>query len=510
MYDGKLADKAVNFIQSLKQHQGKWAGQPLKLMGWQEKIIRDIFGTVNEDGKRQYRTVYIEIPRKNGKTELGAAIALYLLFADEEPGAEIYSAAGDHEQAANVYKAATPMVRQSPALSRRAKIVDSQKRIVVHETDSFYRVISAESKTKHGFNASGVIFDELHVQPNRDLWDVLSTSGGTREQPLIVAITTAGYDRNSICWEQHDYAEKVLSGVIKDPTFYGVIYGASKDDDWTDEKVWYKANPALGEFRSIDELKTLFNKAKQVIAQQNAFKNLYLDIWTSQETRWMEIEKWDESDGSVELEELKGKVCYAGLDLSSTTDLAAFLLLFPVDGFFKVLPVFFMPSDNMEKRIKKDRVPYDVWASQGFIKVTPGNVIDYKFIEDTIDNYAREYEIAEIAVDPWNATMLTQRLTDKGMTIVDVHQGVASMSAPTKQLETLILQKKIHHGGNPVLRWMFDNVMIKQDAQGNLKPDKEKSIEKIDGIVALIMAISSAMVNQNVKSVYEDRGAILL
>ena len=507
MYDKAKADHAVKFITSLKQHQGKWAGQPIKLMDWQEKIIRDVFGTVNPDGTRQYRTVYIKIPRKNGKTEIGAGIALYLLFADNEPGAEIYSAAGDKDQAGKVYEAAAPMVRQSPALLKRAKVIDSIKRIVVHSTDSFYKVISAESKTKHGGNLHGVIFDELHVQPNRDLWDVLTTSGGTREQPLVVAITTAGFDRHSVCWEQHDYALKVLAGIIKDPTFYAVIYAAGEKDDWADEKIWYKANPALGVFRSIEELRALFNKAKEVVALQNTFKRLYLNIWTSQETRWMEIEKWDESEGKVEPEELKGKICYGGLDLSSTMDISAFVLIFPVDGVYKVIPLFFIPADNIEARVKKDGVPYDEWIRQGFIIATPGNVIDYQFIEDTIDKYAKEFEIEETAYDPWNATMLTQRLAEKGMTMVEVRQGFASMSAPTKQLETLILQKKIHHGSNPVLRWMFDNVMVKQDATGNLKPDREKSKEKIDGIVALIMAVSRAMVNENRPA---GRGAILI
>ncbi|GAI76108.1 unnamed protein product, partial [marine sediment metagenome] len=297
---------------------------------WQEKIIRKIFGTVKKDGTRQYRTVYIEIPRKNGKTEMGAAIALYLLFGDGEKGAEIYSAAGDTDQAALVYDAASPMVQQSVALTGYSRILDSRKRIIYPANNSFYRVVSSEAKTKQGFNAHGVIFDELHVQPNRNLWDALTTSGGTRTQPLVIAITTAGYDRNSICWEQHDYAEKVIKGVIKDPSFYAVIYGADKDDDWEDEKVWYKANPALGEFRSIDEMRSLFKKAKEIPALQNTFKRLYLDIWTSQRTRWMEIEDWDATAGMVIEENLKGRPCVAGLDLSSVSDLSVVLLLFQI------------------------------------------------------------------------------------------------------------------------------------------------------------------------------------
>lgn len=506
MYDREKADRAVNFIKSLKHSKGRWYGHSFNLMPWQEKIIRDIFGTVNKNGTRQYRTVYIEVPRKNGKTELAAAIALYLLFADRESGAEIYSAAGDRDQASLVYNAAQSMVMQSPALLRRCKIVDSQKRIVYYKTQSFYRVISAEHTTKHGFNAHGIIFDELHIQPNRDLWDTLTTSVGSRTQPLMVAITTAGYDRNSICWEIHDYALKVLSKIIDDPTFYPVIYAADENDDWEDEKVWFKANPALGIFRSLEEMRALCRKAKEIPALQNTFKRLYLDIWTTQETRWMDIKKWDATAGMVIEDKLLGKECFGGLDLSSTTDITAFVLVFWADGILKVLPYFFIPEDSIQERVKKDGVPYDVWVKQGFIYATPGNVIDYKFIEDKIDQLARRFVIKEIAFDPWNATMLTQRLTDNGMRMVEVRQGFASLSPPTKQLEALILQKKLNHGGNPVLRWMFDNVMVKQDASGNIKPDKEKSKEKIDGIVALIMAVDRAMRNQNTDSVYETRG----
>ncbi|MFA6711907.1 MAG: terminase TerL endonuclease subunit [Candidatus Caldatribacteriota bacterium] len=496
-------DRVVNFIKSLKHSKGKWYGKPFNLMPWQEKIIRDIFGTIKEDGTRQYRTAYIEIPRKNGKTEIAASIALYLLFADGEAGGEIYSAAGDRDQATLVYNAAQSMVKQSPALLKRCKIIDSQKRIVYYATNSFYRVLSAEHSTKHGVNAHGVIFDELHVQPNRELWDTLTTSGGTRTQPLIVAITTAGYDKNSICWEQHDYAIKVRDGIIKDPTFYPVIYAADEKDDWEDENVWFKANPALDNFRSLDEMRALYKKAKEVPALQNTFKRLYLNIWTSQETRWLDMDWWNACKGEVDPKELEGKVCYGGLDLSSTDDLSAFLLAFPKGEIVKVLPFFFMPSDNIEKRVHRDRVPYDTWVRQGLIYTTPGNVIDYQFIFDKICELAKIYEIKEIAFDPYNALMLNQKLADEGFKMVEVRQGMKSLSPPTKHLETLILSGKLEHGGNPVLTWMFNNVMIVTDANDNRRIDKEKSREKIDGIQALIMAISRVMVQEDKASIYE-------
>ncbi len=511
MFDEKKADKAVKFINSLKHTKGRWHGKPFELIEWEEKIVRDIFGTLNPDGTRQYRTAFIELAKKNGKTELGAAIALLLLAADDEIGAEIYSAAVNRDQAGLVFDVAAGMVVQHDVLPKYLKIIDSRRRIVFYGTDSYYQVLSADVPSKHGNNPHGVIFDELHAQKTRELWDVLTFDADiTRVQPLLFVITTAGYDKNSICYEQYDYAKKVQSGIIVDPTFYSAIYELDEGDNWEDENNWIKANPSLGVTFSIDRIRKSYKKAKDVPANENLFKRFRLNKWTSQETRWMEIIKWDESDGKVEPEELKGKICYGGLDLSSTTDLSAFVLVFPAGDVYKVVPLFFIPADNIEQRVRRDRVPYDEWVRQGYIIATPGNVIDYKFIEDTIYKYAKEFEIEEIAYDPWNATMLTQRLAENGLTMVEVRQGFASMSAPTKQLETLILQKKIHHGGNPVLRWMFDNVMVKQDAEGNLKPDKEKSKEKIDGIVSLIIAISRAMVNINNQSVYENRGIIMI
>lgn len=520
MYDYKKEiQKAINseasalrvkeFIETgLKHTIGEYAGKPFILQDWQwGKIILPLYGTLNPDMTRQYRTCLVEVGRKNGKTTLAAALALYHLFSDHEMGGQIYSAATDKDQASLVFNEAASMVRSNPKLLRKCKIIDSQKRIVNYRMNSFYRAISADTASAYGFNPSCIIYDELHAAANRELFDVLSTSTGARRQPLLFIISTAGYDRNSILYEQYNYAKKILKGIVKDKTFLPVIYETNKKDNWENEKNWYKANPALGTFRGLDEMRSLYNKAKETPALQNIFRRLYLNQWTRQETRWMEITKWDESDGKVEPEELKGKVCYGGLDLSSTMDISAFVLVFPIDGILKVIPLFFIPANNIEARVKKDRVPYDEWVRQGFIIATPGNIIDYQFIEDTIDKYAKQFEIEEVAYDPWNATMLTQRLAEKGMTMVEVHQGFASMSAPTKQLETLILQKKIHHGGNPVMRWFFDNVMVKQDAQGNLKPDREKSKEKIDGIVGLILAVSRAMVNENRPA---GRGAILI
>lgn len=505
--DEEKADRVRRFIEGLLHTKGRFANTPFILADWQwDDIIRPIFGTVNPDGMRQYRTAYIEIPKKNGKSELAAAIALDLLFADQEPGAEIYSCAADREQAAIVFNVAAQMVRKKPALLKRCKVIDSTKRIVVYKTASFYHAVSAEVPTKHGVNPHGVIFDELHAQPNRDLWDVFTTSGGTRTQPLVFAITTAGYDTHSICYEQHTYAEQVKKGVVNDPTFFSYIREANEKDDWLDEKVWFKANPALGDFRSLDEMRTLANKAAEVPSLQNTFRRFYLNQWVKQEIRWLDLAKWDECAFDVDISELEGLKCYAGLDISSSIDITALVLVFPFGDSFKVLPFFWVPEANMYERVRKDRVPYDVWVRKGYIEATEGNVIDYKAIKEKFFQLAEKFKIEEVAFDRWGMTQLSQDLDEEGFTMVPFGQGFASMSSPTKLLLALVLGKKIHHGNNPVLRWMADNMVVKQDPAGNEKPDKSKSTEKIDGMVALIMGLDRALRNKGGGSVYEERG----
>lgn len=511
-FDENAANRAVIFFERyLKHTKGKWAGAKFELMDWQKNdIIRPLFGWKRKDGTRKYRTAYIEIPRKNGKSTLSSGIALYLLFADNEYGAEIYSAAADREQAAIVFEIAKAMVEASPALKKRAKIY--KRSIVVPKTMSSYKVLSADAPTKHGLNAHGIIFDELHAQPNRELWDVLTTSTGAREQPLVVTITTAGYDKNSICWEQHDYARKVLDGIIDDPSFFAYMAAADENDDWRDPKTWKKANPGLGQTVKLEYLEQEAKKAEQIPAYQNTFRRLHLNQWTQQDERWLDMAAWDATAGVVNANKLIGHECYGGLDLASTTDIAALVLLFPMDnGNYHILPYFWIPEANMKERIIRDKVPYDAWTRDGFIEATEGNVIDYGVIRKRINELGRIYNIKEIGHDPWNATQLSLELDGDGFTMVPIRQGFASLSSPTKELMNLVLSKKIKHGGNPVLRWMADNMVVKQDPAGNIKPDKSKSTEKIDGIVALIMAIDRATRHkEDKKSVYEERGIITL
>lgn len=511
------ADRVVRFFERLLVlTKGEFAGLPFILSEWQEQeIIRPLFGTIRPDGLRQYRTAYVEIPRKNGKSTLAAGLALYMLFADGEQGAEIYGAASDKEQASIVFNVAAEMVRRSPELARRCKIIDSQKRIVVHSTGSFYRAIPAEEAQAHGFNAHAVIFDELHTQPNRSLWDVLSTSFGARSQPLLFAITTAGYDTHSICWEQHEYAEKIERGVIDDPTYFAYIKSAPREADWTSEKVWQDANPALGEFRNLEEMRMMCKRAMETPSFENTFRRLYLNQWTSQSVRWLPLIAWDECNREVQEKSLKKRPCWAGLDLASTTDIAALVYVFPFerpDGKYQyqVLPRFFIPEENMHERVRRDKVPYDVWVRKGLVTATAGNVIDYAWIIQQIEKDSEIFDIKEIAYDRWGATKLIQDLEEVVKEVVPFGQGYASMSPPTKELLNLVLSKQIDHGGNPVLRWMADNMVVKQDPAGNIKPDKSKSTEKIDGMVALIMAIDRATRQMNSGSVYNRRGLLYI
>ena len=510
-----LADRAVAFINSLKHTKGVWYGKNFELLPWQDKIVRDLFGTLKPNGYRQYNTAYVEIPKKQGKSELAAAIALYLTCGDGEYGAEVYGCAADRQQASIVFDVAVEMINQCPALKRRCKILTSTKRIVYEPLKSFYQVLSAESYTKHGLNVHGVIFDELHAQPNRALYDVMLTgSGDARKQPLYFLITTAGTDRNSICYEVHQKAEDVLKGKKNDPTFYPVIYGLKDDEDWTDEKNWYKANPSLDITVDVDKIRAAFNNAKENPAEENLFRQLRLNQWVKQSVRWMPMDKWNLCSFPVDKEKLKGRLCYGGLDLSSTTDITAFVLVFPPedeDDKYQVLPFFWLPEETLELRVRRDHVPYDNWKAKGLVLTTEGNVVHYGFIEKFIEELGTQYNIKEIAYDRWGAVQMVQNLEGMGFTIVPFGQGYKDMSPPTKELMKLVLEKKIAHGGNEVLDWMVDNIYIKTDPAGNIKPDKEKSTEKIDGAIALIMALDRAIRHQGQQdSVYNERGIIIL
>lgn len=368
-YDKGAADFAVAFIESLCHTKGTWAGKPFELIDWQERIIRDLFGILKKNGYRQFNTAYVEIPKKQGKSELAATVALLLCCGDGEERAEVYGCAADRQQAGIVFDVAADMVRMCPALNKRVKILASQKRMVFQPTNSFYQVLSAEAYSKHGFNIHGVVFDELHTQPNRKLFDVMTKgSGDARMQPLYFLITTAGTDTQSICYETHQKALDILEGRKIDHTFYPVIYGAREGEDWTSPEVWKKANPSLGITVGIDKVQAACDSAKQNPGEENSFRQLRLNQWVKQSIRWMPMHKWDACAFPVSEDELEGRVCYGGLDLSSTTDITAFVLVFPLldeSDKYAVLPYFWIPEDNVDLRVRRDHVPYDVWQRQG-------------------------------------------------------------------------------------------------------------------------------------------------
>ncbi|HEM2780294.1 TPA: terminase large subunit [Streptococcus suis] len=512
-YDKVKADRAVTFINNLSHTKGKWAGKRFDLLPWQEQIVRDLFGIVKEDGNRQFLTAYIEIPKKNGKSELAAAIALYLLYADNEASAEVYGAACDRNQASIVFDVAKQMVQMSRPLEKRSKIMGATKRIVNYSNAGFYQVLSAETGTKHGLNVSGLVFDEIHAQPNRHLYDVLTKgSGDAREQPLFFIITTAGTDRNSICYELHTKALDILNGRKKDTSFYPVVYGLSDEDDWNDEANWLKANPSLGHTIGIDRVREAYQQALDNPAEENVFKQLRLNMWTSSSVAWIPEHVYAKGNDPIQYDSLKGRSCYAGLDLSSTSDITTFVLVFPPrfeEENYIVLPFFWLPEDTLELRCRRDHVLYDVWECQGYIKTTEGNVVHYGFIEKFIEDLSEIYHIKEIAYDRWNATQMVQNLEGMGLTMVPFGQGYKDMSPPSKELYKLMMEGKIQHGGHPVLKWMGQNVVMRQDPAGNIKPDKEKSVEKIDGIVALIMGLDRCIRHQSDEgSVYDERGIL--
>jgi phage terminase large subunit-like protein len=515
IFDYDTAQLACDFFPECLTHvKGEWSGKPLVLEAWQQGIVANLFGWKRTDGSRRYRSALIYVPRKNAKTTIAAGIALYLLFCDSEPGAEIYSAAANEEQAALCFDTAKGMVFASQALARRGKIF---RRVISYdEALSRYAVLSAKASTKHGLNPSGVILDELHAHKDRELAETLTSAMGARRQPLTIYTTTADYGRPSICNETHRYACQVRDGVIADSAFLPVVYEAGREDDWTAEATWKKANPNYGISVKPEFLREECQKAKDTPARENTFKRLHLNIITEQANRWLSMEKWDRGIGEVDWKELaaamEGRECFAGLDLAATTDLCSLVLFFPNDGRPVAVPFYWVPREAALAREARDRVPYLAWAREGAIILTDGNVVDYDFIRVFIGELAERFKINEIAFDPFAGTQVSNQLTQDGHKVVAFRQGMISMNAPTKELERMVLGGVLSHGGHPVLRWNASNVTTESDAAGNLKPSKSKSMEKIDGIVSLIMGIGGHMARElgSGKSVYETRGLEVL
>lgn len=501
-FDEAAAQKAIDFFGRYIFHvEGEWAGKNLKLEPWQKAIVANLFGWKRPDGFRRYRECFLEVPRKNGKTPLAAGIVLLLLCMDNEPGAQIYSAAGDKGQATLLYRHASGSVEYSPALQRRIRTHASGKSLEYAAMGSFYRVLSKEAKTKHGFNCHGVVIDELHVQPNADLVDTLTSSTGTRRQPLVLYITTADWARESLCNEKEAHAEKVARNEIHDPEFLPVIYRAPDGAAWDDEKTWKIANPNYGISIKPDEMARQAREARQSPRKLNTFKRLRLDMKTKAEVAWIQPEDWaacadpliveGDLDGWIDRMGLEGMPCFAGLDLSSNRDMTAFVLYFPHNH--AVLPTFWSCRHFAEEREQTEGVSYLNWANQGLLELTAGKSIDLGFVEKRIIELGERFLISEINFDRWGATSIAKRLENAGFDMVKFGQGYASLSAPSKHAETLWLDGLLRHGGHEVLKWNAGNVMVVSDEADNIKPSKARSTGRIDGIVSLVMAIGGSL-----------------
>lgn len=503
-FDVEKARHVVKFFRDYLSHvKGEKADKSFVLEPWQVAIIVCIFAFKHKQTNlRRYRKVFIYIPRKNGKTTIIAGVALYCLFCDGEPGAEIYCAAADKENATLLFEQCTGMIDNHSELSKRAECWS--KNISLNGSTSYMKVLSADAKTKHGENTHVGIIDELHAQPNRELVDVISTSTGSRTQPIIIFITTADYDRPSVCNEEHDYACKVRDGVVNAATYLPVIYETDRKENWKDVAVWKKANPNYGISLKPEYMNEQFERALNTPSFENTFKRLHLNMKTENDVRWIPLDTWDNNIKTVDVELLKNTVCYGGLDLSTILDVTAFVLFFP--EYNALLCWFWVPEENAKTREQKFRVPYWTWHNEGLIDCTPGNIIDYNYIRKKINELATVYNIREVGFDRYNASQLVTDLRGDGFDMKEFGQGYVSMNAPSKHFESLVTSKQVVHFNNIVLRWMVSNCSIEMDAAGNIKPSRSKSSEKIDGVVASVMGMGRYLANGLATSVYDFHG----
>lgn len=510
-FDEVEATISINFFALLRHTKGEWAKQPIILEPWQAFIIGSVFGWKLRDGTRRFRTAYNEIPRKNGKSTIAAGVALRLAFFDDEAGAEVYCAATKRDQAKIVFDEAVKMVNKSKLRNRLQPLT---RNISEASSGSKVEPLGADADTLDGLNPSGFILDELHAHKTRAVVDVMETATGARRQPLAFEITTAGQNRESVCWEHHDYSVKVLEGLVADDSWFAYVATIDDGDDWRAETAWQKANPNYGKSVKRSYLENKAKKAAEIPTSLNAFLQKNLNVWVHGAVRWILPDAWRACRPRRDKLSLRGLSCFGALDLGKVNDLSAFVLAFPEGADLDVLVWFWMPEKFVSIRSKRDRVPYEEWVRQGLIEATPGDVTDYNVIRARIKQFASEYQIKEIDFDPWQATQLALDLQDDGATVVECRQGFASMSGPTKELERLIYAGALRHGSNPVLDWMSSNVVVRKDPAENIKIDKARSRERVDGMVALVMAVRAWIMNrdepQKPPSIYERRGLIVI
>ena len=512
-FDKQAANRMINFYKLTPHVRGEWAGDPIVLEGWQEFIIGCLFGWKRNDGTRKYNEGYIQVARKNGKSTLLAPVGIYGMKYDDEPGANVYSAATTRDQAKEIFEPAKRMVMKSNYLD---EIEIYKNNLSDFQTFSKFEPLSSDYDTLDGKNVHIALIDELHAHPDSGIWDVLADGTGSRRNPLILAITTAGFNQESFCYKFRNYCLDILNPKkpdFKDDKLFAYIAELDDNDDWQDSENWIKANPNINVSVKKSNIESRIKKAKHMPSQRNRIICKRLNIWTNADSRWFDMDIWDKSAGGdlndlkEIMEMLEGQECYGALDLSSKVDLTCWLKLFPINNKLIIIPEFFVPKENIELRSKQDNVPYDVWARKGLINATEGNVVHYAAIEQMIINDYKNYNIKRISHDRWGATQMAQNLDDAGINITPMGQGYKSMSEPMKEVEKLVLEQKLNHFNHPVLRWNIDNTVAKTDPAGNIKPDKGKSKEKIDGTVALVMAIDGWIRQEGEgKSIYEDRG----
>ena len=509
LFDRREAIRAIHFIECLKHTKGKWAGSRFRLEPWQQFVVWNIFGWKHADGTRRFRYTYIEIARKNGKTALAAGIALYMLFADGESRPEVYSAATIKDQAKICFSDAVAIVK---ATDLKNYLTPFRNSIVYDLKGGTMKPLSSDYGTHDGLNPSCAIIDEFHAHKDSGMFDVLKSAFGARRQPLMFIITTAGFNKAGACYAYRDNVIKVLRGVNEDDSLFGIIYTQDSKEEWDDPKMWSKSNPNLGVSLSSDYLADQVKDAKNRPEAVRNVQTKNFNLWVDAERTWILDEKWMECIGTTPREELKGCACWGGLDLSNVSDITAYVLLFHENDHFQLLPYFWIPEEKMQEKIRKENINYERWVAEGYVTVTPGNVIDYDFVKADILRIVADYDLQASAYDRWNSSQTIIDLQNEGMVCNPFGQGYGSMSAPTKEFEKMVLTGKIEHFGNPVLRWMLASTVVMTDPAGNIKPDKAKSMQKIDGIVASIMALGEWMTAQasEDENPYNQRGLLQL
>lgn len=514
VFDPVKAEKICKFVELMPHIKGEWAGSKIKLEPWQCFYFTTKYGWVRKKtGHRRFRTSYAEIPRKNAKSTVSSAEMLFMATADGEPGAECYSAATTNKQARIVFDVANMMAKKCPEFLDYYNIRARAHDIIVDSNDSKCEPVSAEAKNLDGLNIHFASVDELHAHKTRAVYDVIETACGARTQSMLSVITTAGDDIRGICYELHTYLKKVLEGIFNDDSFFGLIYTIDDDDDWYSEEAFVKANPNFGISVKPEMLRSLGQKALRSSSSQNNFKTKHLNIWAKSNNAWMNMEKWrmcaDLMRPRPKLQDLKGHKCYVGFDASTKLDVSALVMLFEIDNIWLPYSKFYLPSDTVAERASSTYSHYEGWAKDGLFTLTPGDIVDYSYIEDDIREINSMFDVDSIAYDPWQTTHMAQRLINDGVNMVEMAANVKNFSEPMKHLEALVHSQKIDHGHCPILTWMISNVVAHYDKKDNIYPNKERKEDKIDGVIALIQALGRVILHDDhFVSVYESRGIL--